>query len=86
MQAVLRSASRSWNDRVQACLSIPHRLAPTFPEAEVVKPPRFNAYYGIEEVKPVDIAELEAGARRARRRTSGPGPSSSIYALPEQDA
>lgn len=55
VQAVLRSVS-TFNDRVQALLFRPNHLAPTFSEAEVVKPPRFNAYYGVEDVKPVDGA------------------------------
>ena len=40
---------------MQALLFRPNHLAPTFTEAEVVKPPRFNAYYEITEVKPVDV-------------------------------
>ena len=33
-----------WNDRVQMALFDPQRLAPTYTEAEVLKPPRFNAF------------------------------------------
>jgi DMSO/TMAO reductase YedYZ molybdopterin-dependent catalytic subunit len=40
---------------VQALLFRPNHLVPTFTEAEVVKPPRFNAYYEITEVKPVEV-------------------------------
>ena len=29
---------------------------PTYTEADVVKPPRFNAYYDVEEVEPVDVS------------------------------
>src|SRR5271166_6448816 len=47
-------AVSAWNDRVQQAIFRPHHLAPTFSEAQVVKPPRFNAYYPVEEVKPVD--------------------------------
>ena len=50
VQAVLKGFSR-WNDRVQAWLFDPAKLAPTFSEADVVKPPRFNAFYSIDEVK-----------------------------------
>lgn len=53
VQAVLRAVS-SFNDRVQQLIFRPGHLAPTFSEDQVVKPPRFNAYYGIEDVKPVD--------------------------------
>jgi DMSO/TMAO reductase YedYZ molybdopterin-dependent catalytic subunit len=54
VQSVLQAVS-SFNDGVQAFLFRPNHMAPTFSEAEVVKPPRFNAYYEITEVKPVDV-------------------------------
>lgn len=53
VQRALKAMSR-WNDRVQAALFRPGKLAPTYAAAQVVKPPRFNAYYGIEDVEPVD--------------------------------
>jgi DMSO/TMAO reductase YedYZ molybdopterin-dependent catalytic subunit len=53
VQAVLRAVS-SFNDKVQELIFRPNHLAPTFSEADVVKPPRFNGYYEPEEVKPVD--------------------------------
>jgi DMSO/TMAO reductase YedYZ molybdopterin-dependent catalytic subunit len=43
----------SWNDRVQAALFDPTHLAPTYPKSMILKPPKFNAYYDITEVKPV---------------------------------
>ncbi len=43
-----------WNDRVQAALFDPRHLAPTYPASMILKPPKFNAYYDITEVKPVD--------------------------------
>jgi DMSO/TMAO reductase YedYZ molybdopterin-dependent catalytic subunit len=49
----LRAVS-AFNDRIQAALFDPNKLAPEYPEAMVLKPPRFNAYYEIEDVKPVD--------------------------------
>jgi DMSO/TMAO reductase YedYZ molybdopterin-dependent catalytic subunit len=54
VQSVLTTVS-SFNDKVQALLFRPNHLVPTFTEAEVVKPPRFNAYYEITEVKPVEV-------------------------------
>ncbi|KMO19338.1 MULTISPECIES: molybdopterin-dependent oxidoreductase [Methylobacterium] len=42
------------NDGVQAALFDPNKLAPEYPASMVLKPPRFNAYYDVEEVKPVD--------------------------------
>jgi DMSO/TMAO reductase YedYZ molybdopterin-dependent catalytic subunit len=44
----------AWNDRVQAALFDPNKLAPTYPRSMVLKPPKFNAYYDITELKPVD--------------------------------
>ena len=53
VQSVLRAVSQ-WNDRAQALLFRPYHLAPTFSPDKVVKPPRFNAYYDVEDVVPVD--------------------------------
>ena len=53
VEAALQAIS-AFNDRVQALLFDPDRLAPTYPESMVQKPPRFNAYYDITDVKPVD--------------------------------
>jgi DMSO/TMAO reductase YedYZ molybdopterin-dependent catalytic subunit len=83
MQAFLRAVS-SWNDRVQAFLFRPDHLAPTFAESQVVKPPRFNAFYDIEEVKPVDRSgwKLELSGLVADKR---PWTVEDIYRLPEQE-
>src|SRR5215475_7095937 len=64
VQSVLKRVSR-FNDRVQAAMFRPDHLAPTFSEAEVVKPPRFNAYYDVEDMVPVDVAKwkLELAGR-----------------------
>ena len=43
-----------WNDRVQAWLFDPDKLAPTYPESMITRPFPFNAYYGIDEVRHVD--------------------------------
>jgi DMSO/TMAO reductase YedYZ molybdopterin-dependent catalytic subunit len=83
VQALLRAVS-SFNDGVQQLIFRPNHLAPTYSEAEVVKPPRFNAYYEIEEVKPVDGAtwKLElAGAIEDKR----PWTAQQMYELPEQE-
>src|SRR6516165_9788497 len=55
VQKALRAVS-SWNDGVQNAIFRPSHLAPTFSPSQVMKPPRFNAYYPIEDVKPVDGA------------------------------
>ena len=83
VQSVLKAVS-SFNDGVQAVLFRPGHLAPTFTEAEVVKPPRFNAYYEITEVKPVDVGnwKLElAGLIQDKR----PWTAQQLSELPEQE-
>jgi DMSO/TMAO reductase YedYZ molybdopterin-dependent catalytic subunit len=51
----LRYVSR-FNDRVQAALFNPNKLAPTFSEAEITRPFPFNAYYDLDEAPTVDPA------------------------------
>ena len=53
VKAALRSVS-AFNDRVQEALFDPTRLAPTYPASMVQTPPRFNAYFDIGDLKPVD--------------------------------
>ncbi len=84
VQTVLRAVS-SWNDRAQSFIFRPNHLAPTFSEAQVVKPPRFNAHYDIEEVKPVDVAGWKLELSRPASPTSGRGRAEQIYELPEQE-
>jgi DMSO/TMAO reductase YedYZ molybdopterin-dependent catalytic subunit len=83
VQKVLRTVS-AWNDRVQEAIFRPNHLAPTFSPSQVVKPPRFNAYYDIEDVKPVEGASwtLELAGRIADKR---PWTAQQIYQLPQQE-
>jgi DMSO/TMAO reductase YedYZ molybdopterin-dependent catalytic subunit len=83
VQKALRAVS-SWNDRVQAAIFRPNHLAPTFSAAQVVKPPRFNAYYDIEDVKPVDGAtwKLELAGQIADKR---PWTAAAFDQLPQQE-
>src|SRR5712672_3358357 len=83
LQTFLRGVS-GWNDRVQAFIFRPNHLAPTFSEAQVVKPPRFNAHYDIEEVMPVDLAswKLELAGLISDKK---PWTAEDIYGLPEQE-
>ncbi len=83
VQKALRAVS-SWNDDVQASIFRKDHLAPTFDPAQVVKPPRFNAYYDIEDVKPVDGAtwKLELSGLIADQK---PWTARQLYALPEQE-
>jgi DMSO/TMAO reductase YedYZ molybdopterin-dependent catalytic subunit len=52
-----------FNDRVQAWLFNPNKLAPTFPESAVTRPFPFNAYYPEEDAPEVDEEDyrLEVG-------------------------
>jgi DMSO/TMAO reductase YedYZ molybdopterin-dependent catalytic subunit len=83
VQEALRAVS-SWNDGAQAAILRPDHLAPTFSLSQVVKPPRFNAYYDIEDVKPVDGVtwKLELAGLIADKR---PWTLPQIYQLPEQE-
>jgi len=83
VQAVLRRISQ-FNDRVQEVIFRPNHLAPTFHESQVVKPPRFNAYYDIEDIAPVDVAnwKLELAGRIQDTRS---WTARQIYELPEQE-
>src|ERR1700757_3602049 len=83
VQKALRAVS-SWNDGVQNAIFRTNHLAPTFRPEQVKKPPRFNAYYQIEDVKPVDGASwtLELAGRIDDKR---PWTAQQLYALPEQE-
>jgi DMSO/TMAO reductase YedYZ molybdopterin-dependent catalytic subunit len=83
LQTVLGAVS-DWNDRAQGVIFRPNHLAPTFSESQVVKPPRFNAFYDVEDVKPVDAAtwKLELAGRIADKR---PWTVQELHQLPEQE-
>jgi DMSO/TMAO reductase YedYZ molybdopterin-dependent catalytic subunit len=79
----LRAVS-AFNDKIQAALFDPNKLAPEYPEAMVLKPPRFNAYYEIEDIKPVDGDRwrLELGGLIENKK---PWTRQDIAALPERE-
>lgn len=83
VQQTLRAIS-AFNDRVQAALFDPNKLAPTYPESMVLKPPRFNAFYEIEDVKPVDGATwtLELAGLIADKK---PWTAAQIESLPQRE-
>jgi len=83
VQSALRAIS-AWNDKVQAWLFNPNKLAPTYPASLVLKPPEFNAYYDIEHVRPVDGRswKLEVRGRVADR---SPWTIERLAALPQYD-
>lgn len=83
VEAALARVSR-FNDRVQAWLFDPKRLAPTYPESMITRPFPFNAYYGEDEVRRVDGADfrLEVGGLVADRRS---WTLDALRALPQVD-
>lgn len=82
IQSVLRTMS-GWNDRVQAFLFDPQKLARTYSDVDVKMPPRFNAYYAIDQVKPVDGAtwRLELAGLVENK---APWTKDALYALPHE--
>jgi len=60
-----------FNDRAQAWLFNPNRLAPTYPESAITRPFPFNAYYPVEEAPEVDGEnyELEVGGLVENKKT-----------------
>ncbi len=77
----LKTASR-WNDRAQAWLFDPDKLAPTYPASAITTPFPFNAYYSEDEVRTVDAASwrLELSGLIADKR---PWSLQQLRALPQ---
>jgi DMSO/TMAO reductase YedYZ molybdopterin-dependent catalytic subunit len=82
--AAALTAMRDFNDDVQGWLFDPNKLAPTYPASMVLKPPRFNAYYDITKVRPVDPAtwKLEVSGLVSDRT---PWTIQRVAALPQTD-
>jgi DMSO/TMAO reductase YedYZ molybdopterin-dependent catalytic subunit len=83
VQSALRAVS-AFNDGVQQLLFDPNLLARTYTADQVVKPPRFNAHFEIEDLDPVDLStwKLEFAGLIADRN---PWTLDQIYAFPEQE-
>jgi DMSO/TMAO reductase YedYZ molybdopterin-dependent catalytic subunit len=83
VETALRKIS-DFNDGVQAVIFSPNKLAPTYPASMVLKPPKFNAYYDIMDVKPVDgqTWRLELAGLIADKT---PWTVEQILTLPEQE-
>jgi DMSO/TMAO reductase YedYZ molybdopterin-dependent catalytic subunit len=83
VEAALLAISRL-NDGVQEWLFDPNKLAPTYPASMVLKPPKFNAYYDVVDVKPVDGTNwrLELSGKIADKR---PWTLAEITSLPQRD-
>jgi DMSO/TMAO reductase YedYZ molybdopterin-dependent catalytic subunit len=80
-EKTLRYVSR-FNDRVQAFLFNPNRLAPTYTEADLTRPFPFNAYYDLDEAPTVDPATYKfeiAGLVDSKK----PWTLDELHALPE---
>ena len=79
----LRAIS-AFNDDIQALLFDSAHLAPTYPASMVLKPPKFNAYFDVENLKPGDAASwrLELSGLIADKR---PWTVQQIAALPQAD-
>jgi DMSO/TMAO reductase YedYZ molybdopterin-dependent catalytic subunit len=55
VEAALLAISRL-NDKVQGLLFDPNKLAPTYPASMILRPPKFNAYFDVMDLKPVNGA------------------------------
>jgi len=80
-EGALRYVSR-FNDRVQAFLFNPNKLAPTFTDADITRPFPFNAYYDLDEAPTVDPAtyKFEISGLADNKK---PWTLDELYALPE---
>lgn len=83
IDAALTMVSRL-NDRAQALLFDPTRLAPTYPDSMITRPFPFNAYYGEDEVREVDgeAWRLELSGLVANRKA---WTLAQLRALPQTD-
>ncbi len=77
------TAMSRWNDEVQAALFDPHTLAPTFPASAITRPPRFNAFYGIDQAPRVDLATWRL-ALTGRIGDKRPWRLAELRALPQE--
>jgi len=82
IEQALTSISRL-NDRAQAWLFDPNRLAPTYPASMITRPFPFNAYYEEDEVREVDGGawRLELSGLIADRK---PWTLEQLRAMPQQ--
>jgi DMSO/TMAO reductase YedYZ molybdopterin-dependent catalytic subunit len=72
------------NDKVQAWLFDPNRLAPTYTAVQITRPFPFNAFYGIDEVTVVngDDFRLKVGGLVQDKRS---WTLDALYALPQAE-
>ncbi len=77
------TAMSRWNDEVQAALFDRHTLAPTFPASAITRPPRFNAFYSIDQAPRVDLATWRL-ALTGRIGDKRPWRLAELRALPQE--
>jgi DMSO/TMAO reductase YedYZ molybdopterin-dependent catalytic subunit len=67
---VLWAMSR-WNDRVQALLFDPNRLAPTYPASDITNPFPFNAFYPVDDAPEINGGDyaLEVAGRITEKQS-----------------
>jgi DMSO/TMAO reductase YedYZ molybdopterin-dependent catalytic subunit len=82
VQTALRAVS-TWNDHAQELIFRPNHLAPTYAASQVLKPPRFNAHYEVEDVKPVDAMTWRL-ALFGLIGDKRPWTAAKLFSLPEQ--
>jgi DMSO/TMAO reductase YedYZ molybdopterin-dependent catalytic subunit len=72
-----------FNDRVQGWMFDPNKLAPTYSDAAVLRPFRFNAYYPEEDAPEVDAQDykLEVGGLVESKK---PWTLAELHALPQE--
>ena len=72
-----------FNDRAQAWLFNPNKLAPTYPDSAVTRPFRFNGYYPEDEAPEVDKEDykLEVGGMVDNKKS---WTLDELYALPQE--
>ena len=83
IESALMAISR-FNDKAQAALFDPNRLAPTYPDSMITRPFPFNAYYDEDEIREVDEESyrLEVTGLVADRKT---WTLAELRALPQTD-
>src|SRR5215469_7934774 len=72
-----------FNDRVQALIFNPNKLAPTYPESAITRPFPFNGYYPEEDAPEIDgeTYMLEVGGLVENKK---PWTLQELYALPQE--
>src|SRR5262249_41754100 len=81
-ESALRVVSR-FNDRVQAWLFSPTRLAPTYPESAITRPFPFNAYYDGDEAPGGGGGRYSLGGGGVGNNKRS-GAWADLYALPKE--